>query len=42
MSPRLYGIKKEYIIDIPKDQRIDNSSIKNIINEITVDLYDTA
>ena len=42
MSPRLYGIKKEYIIDIPKDQRIDNSSIKNIINEITVDLYDNA
>lgn len=42
MSPRLYGIKKEYVIDIPKDQRSDNLSIKNIINEITVDLYDNA
>jgi len=41
MSPRLYGIKKEYVIDIPKDQRSDNLSIKNIINEITADLYDT-
>ncbi|MGZ5485001.1 MAG: ABC transporter ATP-binding protein [Nitrososphaeraceae archaeon] len=41
MSPRLYGIKKEYVIDIPKDQRSDNPSIKNIINEITADLYDT-
>lgn len=41
MSPRLYGIKKEYVIDIPKDQRYDNLSIKNIINEITADLYDT-
>ena len=41
MSPRIYGIKKEYIIDIPKDQRNDNLSIKNIINEITADLYDT-
>ena len=42
MSPRVYGIKKEYVIDIPKDQRSDNLSIKNIINEITVDLYDNA
>jgi NitT/TauT family transport system ATP-binding protein len=41
MSPRLYGIKKEYVIDIPKDQRSDNLSIMNIINEITADLYDT-
>jgi NitT/TauT family transport system ATP-binding protein len=41
MSPHVYGIKKEYVIDIPKDQRIDNLSIKNIINEITADLYDT-
>ncbi|MCJ7637125.1 MAG: ABC transporter ATP-binding protein [Nitrososphaeraceae archaeon] len=41
MSPRLLGIKKEYVIDIPKDQRSDNLSIKNIINEITADLYDT-
>ena len=41
MSPRIYGIKKEYVIDIPKDQRNDNLSIKNIINEITADLYDT-
>src|SRR5918994_215943 len=42
MSPQIYGIKKEYVIDIPKDQRSDNSSIKNIINQITVDLYDNA
>ena len=42
MSPKLYGIKKEYIIDIPKDQRSDNISIKKIINQITVDLYDNA
>jgi NitT/TauT family transport system ATP-binding protein len=41
MSPRIYGIKKEYVIDIPKDQRNNNLSIKNIINEITADLYDT-
>jgi NitT/TauT family transport system ATP-binding protein len=42
MSPKLYGIKKEYVIDIPKDQRSDNISIKKIINAITVDLYDYA
>lgn len=42
MSPRLYGIKKEYAIDIPKDQRDDDLSIKNIINQITADLYDNA
>src|SRR5215208_7920754 len=42
MSPKLYGIKKEYVIDIPKDQRSDNISIKKIINAITVDLYDNA
>jgi len=42
MSPRLNGIKKEYAIDIPKDQRDDNLSIKNIINQITADLYDNA
>ena len=40
MSPLLYGIKKEYVIDISKDQRNDNSIIKNIINRITPDLYD--
>jgi NitT/TauT family transport system ATP-binding protein len=40
MSPLLYGIKKEYVIDIPKDQRNDNSIIKNIITQITADLYD--
>jgi NitT/TauT family transport system ATP-binding protein len=40
MSPLLYGIKKEYVIDIPKDQRNDNSIIKNIITQITSDLYD--
>jgi len=42
MSPRIYGIKKEYAIDIPKDQRDDDLSIKNIINQITADLYDNA
>ena len=42
MSPRIYGIKKEYTIDIPKDQRDDDLSIKNIINQITADLYDNA
>ncbi len=42
MSPRLYGIKKEYLIDVPNEQRKDNLSIKNIINEITADLYDNA
>jgi hypothetical protein len=42
MSTKLYGIKKEYVIDIPKDQRSDNISIKKIINAITVDLYDNA
>jgi NitT/TauT family transport system ATP-binding protein len=42
MSPRVYGIKKEYAIDIPKDRRDDDLSIKNIINQITADLYDNA
>jgi len=40
MSHLLYGIKKEYVIDISKDQRNDNSIIKNIINQITPDFYD--
>ena len=40
MSPQIYGIKKEYVIDIPKDQRNDNPTIKNIINQITSDLYE--
>lgn len=40
MSPQIYGIKKEYFIDIPKDQRNDNPTIKNIINQITSDLYE--
>ena len=40
MSPKIYGIKKEYVIDIPKDQRNDNPTIKNIINQITSDLYE--
>lgn len=40
MSPQIYGIKKEYVIDIPKNQRNDNSTIKNIINQITSDLYE--
>ena len=40
MSPQIYGIKKEYVIDIPKDQRNDNPTIKDIINQITSDLYE--
>ena len=41
MSPQIYGIKKEYILDIPKEQRKDNNPIiKNIINQITSDLYE--
>ena len=41
MSPQIYGIKNEYVIDIPKDQRNDNNPIvKNIINQITADLYE--
>ena len=40
MSPQVYGIKNEYVIDIPKDQRNDNPTIKNIINQITSDLYE--
>ena len=40
MSPQVYGIKKEYVIDIPKDQRNDNPTIKDIINQITADLYE--
>ena len=41
MSPQIYGIKNEYIIDIPKEQRKDNNPIiKNIINQITSDLYE--
>ena len=41
MSPQIYGIKKEYVLDIPKEQRKDNNpNIKNIINQITSDLYE--
>ena len=41
ISPQIYGIKKEYVIDIPKEQRNDNNPIiKNIINQITADLYE--
>ncbi len=41
MSPQVYGIKKEYVLDIPKEQRKDNNPIiKNIINQITSDLYE--
>ena len=40
MSPQVYGIKKEYVIDIPKDRRNDNPTIKDIINQITSDLYE--
>ena len=42
MSPKVSGIKNEYVIDIPKDQRDDNNPIiKDIINQITVDLYES-
>ena len=40
MSPQIYGIKNEYVIDIPKNERIDNPIIKKIINQITSDLYE--
>ena len=40
MSPRIYGIKNEYVIDIPKNERMDNPVIKKIINQITSDLYE--
>ena len=41
MSPQIYGIKNEYVLDIPKEQRKDNNPIiKNIINQITSDLYE--
>ncbi|MGE3859799.1 MAG: ABC transporter ATP-binding protein [Nitrososphaeraceae archaeon] len=40
MSPQIYGIKNEYVIDIPKNERIDNPIIKKIINQITSVLYE--
>ena len=40
MSPQIYGIKNEYVINIPKNERIDNPVIKKIINQITSDLYE--
>jgi NitT/TauT family transport system ATP-binding protein len=40
MSPHIYGIKNEYVINIPKNERIDNPVIKKIINQITSDLYE--
>ncbi|HET9773529.1 MAG TPA: ABC transporter ATP-binding protein [Nitrososphaeraceae archaeon] len=40
MSLKLCSIKKEYIIDIPKDERINNPYIKNLIDQITLDLYE--
>jgi len=40
MSPQICGIKNEYVIDIPKNERIDNPVIKKIINQITSDLYE--
>lgn len=39
MSAKLCSIKKEYIIDIPKDERVNNPNIKNLIDQITLDLY---
>lgn len=40
MSPKLCSIKKEYIIDIPKEERLNNPDIKNLIDQITLDLYE--
>ena len=40
ISPQICGIKNEYVIDIPKNERIDNPVIKKIINQITSDLYE--
>ena len=43
MSPKVYGIKNEYVIDIPKNERDDNNPIiKDIINQITADLYESS
>jgi NitT/TauT family transport system ATP-binding protein len=42
MSPKVYGIKNEYVIDIPKNERDENNPIiKDIINQITADLYES-
>jgi ABC-type nitrate/sulfonate/bicarbonate transport system ATPase subunit len=41
MSPLVYGIKNQYVIGIPKNERDDNNPIiKNIIKNITADLYE--
>jgi NitT/TauT family transport system ATP-binding protein len=40
LSPLICGIKNEYVIDIPKNERIDSPVIKKIINQITSDLYE--
>jgi NitT/TauT family transport system ATP-binding protein len=41
MSPQIYGVKNQYVIDIPKNERDDNNPIiKNIIKNITADLYE--
>src|SRR5574339_62009 len=40
MSPKLCSIKKENIIDIPKEERLNNPDIKNLIYQITLDLYE--
>ena len=41
MSPLVYGIKNQYVISIPKNERGDNNQdIKNIIKNITADLYE--
>lgn len=40
MSPLINGIKEEYVIDIPKDQRNDHPIIKDLIKQITFALYD--
>ncbi|HJT83232.1 MAG TPA: ATP-binding cassette domain-containing protein, partial [Nitrososphaeraceae archaeon] len=41
MSPLVCGIKNQYVIGIPKNERDDNNPIiKNIIKNITADLYE--
>ena len=41
MSPLVYGIKNQYVNGIPKNERDDNNPIiKNIIKNITADLYE--
>ena len=40
LSPKSHNIKNDYVIDIPNDKRPDNPKIRNIIDQITHDLYE--